>query len=183
MHPARAADTRHEPEQERGPLLDVIVPDIPASYNEYRASFRAFIAEHRPVLHWKPGVGVRTPELERDVAALQTWVHQLCDAGYVVARHLPTTLDSFQKRIVHEELAAAGVPFSVGNALVSGAIATFGTQDQKDAHLQQIASGEQIWTQLFSEPDAGSDLTSLKTRGVLDGDVYVVTGQDRKSGA
>jgi alkylation response protein AidB-like acyl-CoA dehydrogenase len=157
--------------------MDVVIAEIPESYNSYRSELRAFIAQHKPTLEWKPGVGMRTPELESDVAALRVWVRQLHDAGYAAPRHMPTTLDAFQKRILNEELAASGVLSSLGNALVSGAIATFGTPEQQAEFLPKIASGEHIWTQLFSEPDAGSDLTSLKMKGVLDGDCYVVSGQ------
>jgi alkylation response protein AidB-like acyl-CoA dehydrogenase len=157
--------------------MDVVIPEIPASYDSYRSELQAFIAEHKPTLEWKPGVGLRTPELASDVEALRVWVRQLHDAGYSAPRHMPTTLDAFQKRILNEELGASGVLSSLGNALVSGAIATFGTPEQQAEFLPKIATGEHIWTQLFSEPDAGSDLTSLKMKGVLDGDCYVVTGQ------
>ena len=157
--------------------MDVVIPEIPASYNAYRADLQAFIAEHKPKLEWKPGVGLRTPELASDVDALKVWVRKLHDAGYIAVRHMPTTLDQFQKRILAEELAATGIMSSLGNALVSGAIATFGTPEQQAEFLPKIATGEHIWTQLFSEPDAGSDLTSLKMKGVLEGDCYVVSGQ------
>jgi alkylation response protein AidB-like acyl-CoA dehydrogenase len=157
--------------------MDVVIPEIPASYNSYRAELQAFIAEHKPNLEWKPGVGLRTPELASDVDALKVWVRKLHDAGYIAVRHMPTTLDQFQKRILAEELAASAMMSSLGNALVAGAIATFGTPQQQAEFLPKIATGEHIWTQLFSEPDAGSDLTSLKMKGVLDGDCYVVSGQ------
>ncbi len=157
--------------------MDVVIPEIPASYNNYRSELQAFIAEHKPKLEWNPGVGLRTPELASDVAALKVWVRKLHDAGYIAVRHMPTTLDQFQKRILAEELATSGMMSSLGNALVAGAIDTFGTPEQQEEFLPKIATGEHIWTQLFSEPDAGSDLTSLKMKGVLDGDCYVVTGQ------
>jgi alkylation response protein AidB-like acyl-CoA dehydrogenase len=79
--------------------------------------------------------------------------------------------------VLGEELGRSGVPSVLGNPLVAGAIAQYGTDGQKQAFLPRIANGEHIWTQLFSEPDAGSDLTSLMTRAELDGDDYVVNGQ------
>jgi alkylation response protein AidB-like acyl-CoA dehydrogenase len=65
----------------------------------------------------------------------------------------------------------------LGNALVAGALQAYGTRQQKARYLPALARGEHIWTQLFSEPNAGSDLTGLQTRGRLDGDEYVIDGQ------
>jgi alkylation response protein AidB-like acyl-CoA dehydrogenase len=69
------------------------------------------------------------------------------------------------------------VPYVLGNPLVAGALKHFGTPDQRATYLPPMARGDHIWTQLFSEPDAGSDLTSLRTRGHLDGQDYVIVGQ------
>jgi alkylation response protein AidB-like acyl-CoA dehydrogenase len=159
--------------------MDIDVPAIPSSYDDYRKRVRAFVADHRPQLQWKPGVGLRAPEDPDDVAALRVWVRALHDAGYVVDRYgtgIGAT-DRFEVRVLHEELARTGIPSVLGNPLVAGAIAQFGTDAQKQTYLPKIVNGDHIWTQLFSEPDAGSDLTSLTTRGVLDGDRYVVNGQ------
>ena len=65
----------------------------------------------------------------------------------------------------------------LGNPLVAGALKHFGTDDQRATYFPPMARGEHIWTQLFSEPDAGSDLTSLQTRATRIGDEYVVVGQ------
>jgi alkylation response protein AidB-like acyl-CoA dehydrogenase len=157
--------------------MDVTIPSIPESYASYRDELQKFIADHRPILQWKPGVGLRVPEHASDVAALRTWVKNLHDAGYLTPRHLDSTLDEFQTRIVTDELRASGLPSVLGNPLVAGAIKLFGTDEQKSTYLPKIANAEHIWTQLFSEPDAGSDLASLKTRGIRDGDDYIVSGQ------
>ena len=65
----------------------------------------------------------------------------------------------------------------VGHVLTAGALLHFGTAEQQSAHLQPIASGDAVWCQLFSEPGAGSDLASLTTRAVRDGDRYLISGQ------
>lgn len=65
----------------------------------------------------------------------------------------------------------------VGHVLTAGSLLRFGTPAQQAAHLPSIASGERVWCQLFSEPGAGSDLASLRTSAVRDGEDYVITGQ------
>jgi len=78
------------------------------------------------------------------------------------------------------ECARAGVPpvFNmVGLVLAGSAILRFGTPEQQARHLRQTLAAEQLWCQLFSEPGAGSDLGSLSTRAMADGDRYIVNGQ------
>jgi alkylation response protein AidB-like acyl-CoA dehydrogenase len=157
--------------------MDVRVPEVPASYDEYRRRVRDFVAANKPVLHMKQKAGLRVPDDPEDVAKLRRWVRALHDAGFASPQHTLTPLDPQQMRVLSEELGRAGVPVVLGNPLVGGAIKLFGTDDQKLTYLPAIASGEHIWTQLFSEPAAGSDLASLQTRGELQGDYYVVTGQ------
>jgi alkylation response protein AidB-like acyl-CoA dehydrogenase len=157
--------------------MDVTVAPIPSSYDEYRAALRAFIVEHRPTLEWKQRAGLRVPDLENDVLLLRQWVRELYDAGYRVDRVSGERGDSTEQRILEQELAAAGIPYVLGNPLVAGALRLFGTDVQREAYFDPMARGDHIWTQLFSEPDAGSDLTSLSTRARLDGDHYVVDGQ------
>ena len=65
----------------------------------------------------------------------------------------------------------------VGCVLTGGALLAFGTPEQQATHLPPIITGEQIWCQLFSEPDAGSDLASLTTSAVRDGDRWILDGQ------
>jgi alkylation response protein AidB-like acyl-CoA dehydrogenase len=117
------------------------------------------------------------PESREELEELRSWVAALHDAGYVLERFLIGESDSFEQRILEEELNASGVPYILGNVLVSGALKLFGTDDQRSQYLPPMARGDHIWTQLFSEPDAGSDLTGLKTKATLDGDVFVVDGQ------
>jgi alkylation response protein AidB-like acyl-CoA dehydrogenase len=157
--------------------MDVTVPAIPQSYDDYRAALRAFLANHKPTLQWKQRTGVRVPDLASDVEKLRSYARTLWDAGYESDRFRSERGDPFEQRILEQELARAGVPFVLGNPLVAGAFKHFGTDEQRATYLPPMARGDHIWTQLFSEPDAGSDLTGLQTRGTRDGDSYVVSGQ------
>ena len=90
-----------------------------------------------------------------------------------------TTWGPVEKHIFDEECAEFGAPRTVpfGVNMVAPVIIKFGSQQQKDHYLPRILSGEDWWCQGYSEPGAGSDLASLKTRAVRDGDHYVVNGQ------
>lgn len=107
---------------------------------------------------------------------------QLAEAGYVVP-HWPAPYgidaDPVDQLIIDEELRRAGVhrptnPIGIGWAAPT--ILMAGSELQKERYLWPALAGEEFWCQLFSEPDAGSDLASLNTRAVRDGDEWVVTG-------
>jgi alkylation response protein AidB-like acyl-CoA dehydrogenase len=84
-----------------------------------------------------------------------------------------------QKHIFDEELALASVPGRIpfGTNMAAPVIIEFGSEAQKERFLPPIRSGDEWWCQGFSEPGAGSDLASLTTRAVLDGDHYIINGQ------
>ena len=107
---------------------------------------------------------------------------QLAEAGYV-APHWPRPYgldaDPVHQLIIDEELRAAGVPRPqnpIGIGWAGPTILLAGTEDQQARYLLPALAGEELWCQLFSEPDAGSDLAALSTRAVRDGDAYVVNG-------
>jgi hypothetical protein len=107
----------------------------------------------------------------------------LNDAGLAVP-HWPTEWGGkdwtqLQRHIYLQEMQAATVPppLAFNANMVGPVIATFGTQEQKERFLPGTASLDIWWCQGFSEPNAGSDLASLRTQAVLDGDEWVVNGQ------
>jgi alkylation response protein AidB-like acyl-CoA dehydrogenase len=82
--------------------------------------------------------------------------------------------------LVAQEIAkfgALGAPAGLGLLLAAPTIATHGTQEQIDTFVREIVTGQKAWCQLFSEPQAGSDLAGLQTRAVRDGDEWIISGQ------
>ncbi|HEX3317123.1 MAG TPA: acyl-CoA dehydrogenase family protein [Solirubrobacteraceae bacterium] len=112
------------------------------------------------------------------------WQRQLYDGGWA-APAWPTEYGGrgatlTQSAIYFEEMGRARVPLPanvLGILLGGPTLMIWGSPEQKERYLAPILSAEEIWCQGFSEPDAGSDLASLKTRAVKDGDEWVVTGQ------
>jgi alkylation response protein AidB-like acyl-CoA dehydrogenase len=84
-----------------------------------------------------------------------------------------------QQMIYNEEMAYNGAPtgLNMGVAWVGPSLMIYGTEEQKKRFLPAIASHDEIWCTLYSEPEAGSDLASLQTRAVKDGDEWVINGQ------
>ena len=84
-----------------------------------------------------------------------------------------------QRQIFEDEAAAANAPRIIpfGLSMLAPVLMKFGSKQQQEHYLPRILSGEDWWCQGYSEPGAGSDLASLKTRAVRDGDHYVVNGQ------
>jgi alkylation response protein AidB-like acyl-CoA dehydrogenase len=111
------------------------------------------------------------------------WQKILNEKGWL-AQHWPveyggTGWSPIQRHIYDEEAAAAGTPPTIpfGLSMVAPVIIRFGTEAQKQYYLPRILNSEDWWCQGYSEPGAGSDLASLKTRAVRDGDHYIVNGQ------
>jgi alkylation response protein AidB-like acyl-CoA dehydrogenase len=119
-----------------------------------------------------------------DLDAGRKFLALLADGGYAVPgwpeEHGGMGATPRQAAIVGEELGGFDVPdlypFMVGISLVGPVILAHGTPGQQSRWLPKIRSGEEIWCQLFSEPDAGSDLAGLATRAERDGSSWRVTG-------
>jgi alkylation response protein AidB-like acyl-CoA dehydrogenase len=114
----------------------------------------------------------------------RAWQRRIYDGGFA-GIHWPVEVGGRGLTPEHNSAwvtacALAQVPAylnMVGCVLTGGALLTFGTPEQQTEHLPAIITGEQIWCQLFSEPDAGSDLASLTTTAERDGDEWVLNGQ------
>ena len=145
----------------------------------FREEVRNFIAENYPTeLRGKQDEG---DELDKE--DFLAWHRVLYRKGWVApawpVEYGGTGWTATQKYIWSEETAAADcirlMPF--GLAMVGPVIYTFGTPEQKAKFLPRILSGEDWWCQGYSEPGAGSDLASLRTKAVQDGSDYIVNGQ------
>jgi alkylation response protein AidB-like acyl-CoA dehydrogenase len=155
-------------------------PTLPTDVDEFRAAVRSFVAEHG---HPMRGEGLRVPVDDAEERAIRTWLASLYEAGFLgggwpvewggQADHHPR-----RDLVVMEELILGDAYRPLDQVmLASHALLSFGSDAQKAELLPRIRRGEHVWCQLFSEPDAGSDLAALRTRAVRDGDGWKVTGQ------
>jgi alkylation response protein AidB-like acyl-CoA dehydrogenase len=148
--------------------------------DEVRRRVRELAAQYAPPRH--PRTGVRAPEPE-EIPALRKWTGLLFSEK-LLGVHWPVEYGGVEnphplhEQAVTEELIRLGAAGPMaGGLLAAAAIISNGTAVQKEYFLPRIRSGEHIWCQLFSEPDAGSDLASLRTRARREGDEFVIDGQ------
>jgi alkylation response protein AidB-like acyl-CoA dehydrogenase len=142
----------------------------------FRDEVRAWLADN------KPGSEPTGEEAAFDFR--RAWQRQLHEAGWA-GLSWPTEYGGrgaslIEQAIFNEEMARAQAPQVanvLGLAMGGPTVIAHGTEEQKRRFLSPILSAEEIWCQGFSEPESGSDLASLKTRAVRDGDQWVVTGQ------
>lgn len=149
-----------------------------------REDARAFFRANRPA---DPGFKLPQTFLEVEsqpqLRYLQAWQRAVYDAGFLGVEwpeaYGGRGLPSGSQRVIAEEMVRAGVPFMVnhiGLAWVGPTLLAAGTEDQRRRHLRPILSCEEIWCQGFSEPGAGSDLASLRTRAERRSDHYILNG-------
>ncbi len=113
------------------------------------------------------------------------WAKKLSDKGWIAPawpkEYGGAGMTVMQQFIFNQEMAVAGAPrggnYGIGTGWAGPTIILYGSEDQKQRYLPGIVKGDDVWCQGFSEPGAGSDLASLQTRAVKDGDDYVVNGQ------
>ncbi|MFF5934068.1 acyl-CoA dehydrogenase family protein [Streptomyces sp. NPDC012508] len=144
-----------------------------AAEEEFRARLREWLARVLPTLPPKPDPLDWPGRRAYDCG----WQRRLYDAGYADVHWgaSPT-----QRLIFLEETERAGAPYVganfVGLLHAGPTVAAEGTPEQRERWLPPVLRGDEVWCQGFSEPDAGSDLASLRTRAVRDGDAYVISG-------
>jgi alkylation response protein AidB-like acyl-CoA dehydrogenase len=146
------------------------------SEQEFRDELRGWIESNHPGR--EPDGDVESFEFRR------AWQRKLNERGWAglswPAEYGGAGATLVEQAIFYEEIARAGAPQManvLGLAMGGPTVIAHGTDAQKERHLAPILSADEIWCQGFSEPDSGSDLASLKTRAVRDGDEWVVTGQ------
>jgi alkylation response protein AidB-like acyl-CoA dehydrogenase len=126
-----------------------------------------------------------TPAVEpKTLAERKAWHRTLYDAGFVgmlwPKEYGGRGATPMQQAIVQDEMARASAPPPInglGIGFIGPTIVVHGTEAQKQRYLQKMLTAEEIWCQLYSEPNAGSDLAGLKTRAEDAGDHFVVNGQ------
>lgn len=157
----------------------------PDSDDELRAQVVAWLRANLPAA-WVAAIEHDDkPALRRAREQLDTrdWWERLGDAGWYFSNwpveHGGLGLDPMRATVVNRVLSEYKVP-RTDNPLginVAHALMQWGTEEQRQRHLPAILHQREIWVQLFSEPGAGSDLASLATRAVRDGDTWIITGQ------
>jgi alkylation response protein AidB-like acyl-CoA dehydrogenase len=147
------------------------------SEEEFRDEVRSWLQENHPGA--EPGAG-----LDEVMAFRREWQLKLHGAGWA-GISWPKEYGGRGATMIEQAIFAAEAsrqeapsPANVlGLAMGGPVVIAHGTDEQKARYLEPILTGEEIWCQGFSEPESGSDLASLKTRAVKDGDEWVVTGQ------
>jgi alkylation response protein AidB-like acyl-CoA dehydrogenase len=157
-------------------------PVYPPEAAVYRTKVQAFLAEKLPK-NWGGTGQLEGEELE---AFVSEWRAILAAAGYL-APNWPVEyggagLTALEQVILAEEFARAGVPGGgpndvFGIQMLGNTLLRWGTEEQKKHYLPRILSGDDVWCQGYSEPNAGSDLSNVGLKGELDGDQWILNGQ------
>ncbi len=153
----------------------------PPEAETFRKEIRAWLEDNLPAGWFEPGFVL---EGEAKLRFQQEWTTKLFEGGWICAswpaEYGGKGLTTMESVVLAEEFHRANAPLRAdffGDTLVGPTILQWGTEEQKKEFLPKILSGQIAWCQGFSEPDAGSDLASLKTTAELDGDEWVVNGQ------
>jgi acyl-CoA dehydrogenase len=154
----------------------------PDKIDSFRQEIHTFIDDKCPVSLRNPADGKKRPTATQ--ADYDNWKDTMVARGYTTPEwpkeYGGGGLSKQEARVLREELGAAGTHLPgvsfFGLAMLGPVLLEFGNEAQKKEHLPKITNGTVQWCQGYSEPGAGSDLASLQTRAVLDGDQYVING-------
>lgn len=149
----------------------------------YRDGVRAWLAANLPS-GWANGAAPGRPSEEAERHLLIGWERKLYAAGYSgiawPKEHGGQGLGMIEHYLANYEMGRIAAPESantIGRELVGPILLAVGTEEQKARYIPRILNVDDIWCQGFSEPNAGSDLASLKTRARRDGDAWIIDGQ------
>ena len=170
----------------RSAALPVYGRKMDPTYSEeaeaYREKIQAFLGEHLPA-DW---TGLGALDGEQRARFIAEWRRVLSN-NQLLATTWPTEyggpgLTAMENVIIAEEFAKSGVPTAgpndgFGITMVGNTLIHWGTEEQKKRFLLRILSGDDVWCQGYSEPNAGSDLANLGTRAVRDGEEWILNGQ------
>jgi alkylation response protein AidB-like acyl-CoA dehydrogenase len=158
--------------------------DYPPEAEAFRAEFRSWLDEHLTDSYRGDGRGFAMEMDEDRLANLREWNRELAEARYAAIawpeEYGGRGAGIMEQVVFAEEMHRSKAPGTlnpIGLSNIAPAIIQHGTEKQKQHLLPRMLRGDDIWCQGFSEPDAGSDLASLKMTAVLDGDTFVVNGQ------
>ncbi|HTT59686.1 MAG TPA: acyl-CoA dehydrogenase family protein [Acidimicrobiales bacterium] len=153
----------------------------PPEAESFRQEIHAWLEENLPAGWFEAGFSL-SPDERREFNT--TWPTKLFEGGWICAgwpkEYGGKGLSLIEQVVLNEEFAKANAPMRAdffGDTLVGPTILQWGTDEQKKEFIPGILNGTITWCQGFSEPNSGSDLASLKTTAVLDGDEWVINGQ------
>ena len=165
--------------------------DYGPEYEDFRKEVKDFCKKYQGLefsdsLGSRLGAGKKFENKNTLTMSRSEWQKILIEQGYF-AREIPKeyggyggTIDILKNKIINSEFAKAGVPPATRGQGIDYLVPTLlemGTEEQKQKYIRPTLHFEMIWCQGYSEPNSGSDLASLQTKGVIDGDNWVINGQ------
>lgn len=165
--------------------------DYGPEYEDFRKEVRDFCRKYQGLefsdsLGSRLGAGKKSENKNALTMTRSEWQKILIEQGYF-AREIPKeyggyggSIDILKNKIINSEFAKAGVPPATrgqGTDYLVPTLLEMGTEEQKQKYIRPTLHFEMIWCQGYSEPNSGSDLASLQTKGVIDGDSWVINGQ------
>ena len=165
--------------------------DYGPEYEDFRKEVKDFCEKYQGLefsdsLGSRLGAGKKSENKNALTMTRSEWQKILIEQGYF-AREIPQeyggyggTIDILKNKIINSEFAKAGVPPATRGQGIDYLVPTLlemGTEEQKQKYIRPTLHFEMIWCQGYSEPNSGSDLASLQTKGLIDGDSWVINGQ------